>query len=157
MDQYLDANTNTFEANKGTGGAQHVFEQSATGFEPSINRVVVEQSNNGTVSLLKTGAVTAPGVKASPGFLKGVTVTGNGAVPAGTCLIIYDSLTAAAPILDVIKVPTSAEKTVWVDEDVLFVTGLSFGLGTYDADGTLTAVTVITPALYSVLVGSAYR
>ena len=155
---FIALESTTTETLKGTAGAGHTYEQSAAGYDPSIGRVVIEQSNNGSYGTIKTGVVTLPGVKASPGFLKGVTIAGFGTVPAGTYLIIYDATTAAGTaILDQILVPAANTETKWIDEDCLFTTGLSFGLATVSADGVLTAVAAITAGTYSVGISCAYR
>lgn len=136
--------------------------QSMMGYDPSTGRSPVEQTNNSTYALLKTGAVSAI-IKAAPGFLKGVTITGFGTVPAGTCVVLYDATTAAGTTyVDIIKITEAASSangiiTKWVDEDSLFVTGLSVGLATVSADGAPAAVSTITAGTYSVGIAFAYR
>lgn len=136
-------------------------EQTATGYDPSIGRVVVEQSNNASRALIKTGAVTAV-IKAAPGFVQSVTITGFGTVPAGTCVVLYDNTAASGTVIGVIKITEAAStangtRTVEFSENSLFTVGLSVGLATTDADGTLTAVSAITAGTYSIDVGFAFR
>lgn len=144
------------------GALHRTMEEAATGFDPSIGRTPVEQGNNAGWALLKTGEVTKT-IKSAPGFCRGVTITGFGTVPAGTCVVLYDNTAASGTaILDIIKITEAAStangtRTLWLDEDSYFVTGLSIGLATTNADGTLTAVTSITSGTYSVGVGVAYR
>ena len=157
-----DSTTNHYTDVAGTSLAMHTMEQSAMGYDPSTGRTPVEQVNNAGYALIKTGAVTSV-IKAAPGFCMGVTITGFGTVPAGTCVVLYDNTAASGTAyLDIIKITEAASTangviTKWYDEHSLFTTGLSIGLATTDANGALTAVSSITSGTYSVGVGVAYR
>jgi hypothetical protein len=62
------ANPGLQEETNVTTGSAHTFEQSANGYDPSIGRVITENSNN----YARVPAAAGLAVKASPGFLKSV-------------------------------------------------------------------------------------
>jgi hypothetical protein len=145
---------NQYESQVGTYGAAHTFEQSANGYDPSIGRVVVEQSNNGLVVALTNGVATAS-VKTSPGFVKGVTVTVLGAIVTPTHLAIYDNTAASGTLLELIALDTTG-KTTWIDTDCLATTGIYLATVTV-ANATGVPTNAAPAASTSVVVGIAYR
>lgn len=136
------------------GALHRTMEEAATGYDPSIGRTPVEQGNNGSYNVLTNASFTAI-IKSAPGFMRGVTITTHGTLSA-THLVIYDNTAASGTvILDVIKLPPTTE-TKWIDEDTLFVTGLSVALCTVNA--TTGAVTnAAAGASGCVSVGISYR
>lgn len=145
-----------------SGNAQHVLNQAADGYDASIGRVVVEQSNNYDSVLIKNGTYSKV-IKPSPGYVDELTINGYGTVPQNMCVVLYDNATAASgTTVDVIKITAAASAAtgiiaLYVPEHSLFTAGLTIALATHDADGTLTPVSAITAGVYSVFVGVAYR
>jgi hypothetical protein len=136
------------------------FEQTATGYDPSIGRVVVEQSNNAGVAFLNNvnnGVVT---VKASPGYIHDVNVLLLGALSgAATHIVMWDNTAGSGTVLGIIPLASVPTIPNW-PQHVLFTTGLTFTLNTLALDGTgaLTiSANIDPPSTFAYQVECAYR
>jgi len=97
-----NATTGVVEGVAGTGNALHTFEQSASGFDPSIGRTPVEMSNNYDTAALAIS--TNRVVKASPGFLHSIILAAGKAYD----IEIHDNATTnSGLVFDTGAIPAS--------------------------------------------------
>ena len=90
-------------------------------------------------------ATNAKVVKAGPGFLKSLIITGLGAVATGaTHLFVYDNTAASGVPIDIIPRPATGVN-LQIEFNHEFYTGLSIGLGTIAV-----ATATVTPTLAAV-------
>lgn len=135
------------------GGALSTFETAAMGYDPSIGRTPVEQSNSFFNQL---GATAGVAIKAAPGFLHSVSVAAqwtSTAAIGSNCVVniaLYDSSSPANPVFRKSYLATQgigATGGAFVfppteEIDALFTAGLYLVLTTTDgANGTLSFVT----------------
>jgi len=135
------------------GGALNTFETAAMGYDPSIGRTAVEQSNNPIAAVFVNGT-TAITIKAAPGFLHTLSLTVVGA-PTATHLAVYDNTAGSGTVLAVLPLPAAGTPHNVV-LDVLFSTGLTLVPATYTAGNTTPTAGALTNAT-TISVAGAYR
>ena len=104
---------------RSTGTALHTFEQSASGFDPSIGRTPVEQSNNYDTAALAVS--TNRVVKASPGYLHSIILAAGKAYD----IEIHDNATTnSGLVFDAGAIPASNVPIV-IELNALMTAGIT--------------------------------
>jgi len=137
-----------------SAGALNTFETAAMGFDPSIGRTPVEQSNNSSFLVLTNSTVSVV-VKAAPGFVHALNLTVVGANAAATHLALYDNIVASGSPLHIVPLPAAGAVSPTIVLDALFTVGLSVIPVTVSAAGVATAAASLTGM--AILLNISYR
>jgi hypothetical protein len=102
-----------------TGGSLHTYEQSASGFDPSIGRTPVEQSNNYDTAACAVN--TNRVVKASPGYLHSIILAAGKAYQ----FEIHDNATTNSGLVFASGAISSAAAPIIIEVNMLMTAGIT--------------------------------